>query len=349
MSDGTPFSQFLYDEKTGKVLGRSGKSWLRIGIFYVIYYIFLGCLMYFSLGMYQKGLENNYNGPKIMTRVDQPGMSAMPFNNILEDNLNKNFEFNPADSKSYQSYVDEIDNFINQYDANVQNQFNKKMVREFYSDGKILTFLRVNKVIDWMPVGFASSEQMVKEGGFKNKKDGAPSLDFSKNNDFQTNGVYFFCNSSSNLLNFEFIPLNNRASDRQAFAGIANNNQNPYAFISQVEYNKLRKDLREFIEQPKSMKKLNDVQAPFVAVAVSANYQDFKENEALKKKRTDLIAKGEGDLMTEDEVSRIRDYSAFEDVINVKHQFECFSVARNIEVQRELGIGVLELGFTYSV
>lgn len=84
---------FWYDSKTGKLLGRTGKSWLKITIFYVIYYTFLGCLMYFALGIYKNDMESRYNAPRINTRVDQPGLSAVPATNVFSDNLNKNFAF----------------------------------------------------------------------------------------------------------------------------------------------------------------------------------------------------------------------------------------------------------------
>ena len=35
------FLEFLYNKKTGEVLGRSAKSWAQITLFYIVYYSFL--------------------------------------------------------------------------------------------------------------------------------------------------------------------------------------------------------------------------------------------------------------------------------------------------------------------
>merc|ERR1712150_290898 len=188
----------------GKVLGRSAKSWIKITIFYVIYYTFLGCLMYFSLGLYKNNLLDNYEKPKIRTRTDQPGMSAIPANNVHKDKLNKNFAFDPSKKESYESYVNEIEKFISKYDENVKKQFSPEVVKSYYEQGKILYFLRINKVIDWLPVGYNSAGEIAQSGYVDENQN--PSLLFT--NDFQSKGVYFFCNTTSDMIDFNFIPIN---------------------------------------------------------------------------------------------------------------------------------------------
>jgi len=48
------FSQFVWNSETGEFLGRTGMSWLKIGVFYIIYYAFLaGFFMGMLLIFYQ--------------------------------------------------------------------------------------------------------------------------------------------------------------------------------------------------------------------------------------------------------------------------------------------------------
>lgn len=74
----------IYDSKNGTVMGRTAGSWFRILAFYAVYYTFLACLMYFSITIYA-GKMAVKDEPKIRTRTDMPGISAIPFNQITPD------------------------------------------------------------------------------------------------------------------------------------------------------------------------------------------------------------------------------------------------------------------------
>merc|ERR1712025_1396977 len=104
------------------------------------------------------------------------------------DNLNKNFEFDPRNSKTYKDYVDVSTNFINGYEENIKSQFTKEKIDEYYRQGKVLYFLRINKVLDWLPIGYNSVDEILRAGYVDSQ--GKSSLTFE--NDFQNKGVYFF-------------------------------------------------------------------------------------------------------------------------------------------------------------
>lgn len=94
------FSELLYNSKDGTILGRTGKSWFKILLFYTLYYAFLSVLFVFSIRIYQGYLPKDRS--RIMTRVDQPGMTVFPHNKMINDKLNLEFsldEYDPATIK----------------------------------------------------------------------------------------------------------------------------------------------------------------------------------------------------------------------------------------------------------
>merc|ERR1712012_1393700 len=53
------FSQFVWNSETSEFLGRTGMSWLKIGVFYIIYYtllagFFMGMLLIFYQTLNEK-------------------------------------------------------------------------------------------------------------------------------------------------------------------------------------------------------------------------------------------------------------------------------------------------------
>merc|ERR1739848_352316 len=78
----------IYDQKTGLVLGRDGKSWAKILAFYAVYYTFLGFLFYgFTITWYQGSRTTPVGGAPIVanSRLDQPGAAVHPFKERMED------------------------------------------------------------------------------------------------------------------------------------------------------------------------------------------------------------------------------------------------------------------------
>ena len=57
-------SQFFYDSNAGTVMGRTGRSWAKILLFYTIYYSFLAIIFFVSLEtieMYLKTFQNYFS------------------------------------------------------------------------------------------------------------------------------------------------------------------------------------------------------------------------------------------------------------------------------------------------
>ncbi|GFO28481.1 sodium/potassium-transporting ATPase subunit beta [Plakobranchus ocellatus] len=78
------FGTFLYDSETKQVLGRSGRSWGEIGIFYVIYYACLAAFFAATLAVFNQTLDDD--NPKLQGSSSllkgNPGMGFQPMPDI---------------------------------------------------------------------------------------------------------------------------------------------------------------------------------------------------------------------------------------------------------------------------
>ncbi|GFR67318.1 sodium/potassium-transporting ATPase subunit beta-2-like Protein [Elysia marginata] len=78
------FGKFIYNSETHQVLGRSGRSWAEIGIFYVIYYACLAGFFAATLAVFNQTLDDDK--PKLMGSdsllKSNPGMGFQPMPDI---------------------------------------------------------------------------------------------------------------------------------------------------------------------------------------------------------------------------------------------------------------------------
>lgn len=102
------FAKFLFNKETGQVMGRSGESWLKIGVFYLIFYGFLAAFFSAMLTVFLSTLNDPETGgaPKLVQFIEnKPGLTVMK-----KFSLNKFKEKNPSDEEKgeYKDYVKEI-------------------------------------------------------------------------------------------------------------------------------------------------------------------------------------------------------------------------------------------------
>ncbi|XP_008418898.1 sodium/potassium-transporting ATPase subunit beta-1-like [Poecilia reticulata] len=102
----------FWDPEKKQFLGRTGESWLKISVFYVIFYaflcgIFIGSILVLlmTLSVYK---------PKYQDKIVPSGLSFLPYAT--------NFEiiFKKDDPSSYESYVKSLKKFIEQYNDDKQ-------------------------------------------------------------------------------------------------------------------------------------------------------------------------------------------------------------------------------------
>jgi len=286
-------ADFFYNSKEGTVLGRTASSWAKILFFYLVYYTFLGFLAYGTLAWYQSTVEDG-KVPYTRTRTGQPGMAIEPANSVIEDANNNNFEFDSGSSDTFAPYVDQSIKFLEGYSQSIKDQFPRDKLEKAMSQKSIYYFLKVNKINGWTPVGYHSAKQMAGEGYHHEDGSSVMSFDNESNKIQKEDGIYFYCNSTTAGVTFEFENLNdyNTQLNRP-------NTPSHYGFITKKEYEILNKGF----EERRKWEKIGSLTTPFVAMKVSAEF-------------------------------------------TTKTKLACYSLARNIQVQRAINVGFYEFGFT---
>lgn len=169
------FAKFLFNKETGQVMGRSGESWLKIGVFYVIFYGFLAGFFAAMLTVFLTTLnEPGKGGPKLIQFLEnKPGLTLLQ---------KLSLKYDPKDKKLVEKYSTSITKFLQNYDApengkEICNVTSKGMPADkpcrfntqWLSNGCGLTnvtdndyglkagvpciYVMVNKIYGWVPTG----------------------------------------------------------------------------------------------------------------------------------------------------------------------------------------------------
>ncbi|XP_028671704.1 protein ATP1B4 isoform X1 [Erpetoichthys calabaricus] len=113
MSD---LKMFCWNPEKGEFMGRSGKSWGLILLFYSVLYVFLAAM--FSVCLYALLLTISPYKPTYRERVVPPGVMISPCVEGFD------IAFNASDSESWKKYKEALDYYLNPYDDDIQEKKN---------------------------------------------------------------------------------------------------------------------------------------------------------------------------------------------------------------------------------
>ncbi|XP_026157779.1 sodium/potassium-transporting ATPase subunit beta-1b [Mastacembelus armatus] len=193
------WKKFFWNSEKGELLGRTGGSWFKIFLFYVIFY---GCLAGIFIGTIQAMLLtlSNYK-PTWQDRVAPPGLTHTPRSDKAE------VSFSVNDVETYLPYIKAIKDFLAKYDDEHQRdqmkfedcgdmpgdyknrgdlesdvgtrkacRFSRSWLgpcsgiedREFgFKDGKPCLIVKLNRIVNFRPRPPTSNESIPEEAQYK--------------------------------------------------------------------------------------------------------------------------------------------------------------------------------------
>ncbi|XP_044145815.1 sodium/potassium-transporting ATPase subunit beta-3 [Bufo gargarizans] len=106
------WKQFIYNPRSGEILGRTASSWALILLFYLVFYGFLAGLFTLTMWVMLQTLDDSV--PKYRDRVSFPGLMISPKSAGLE------ISFSKSDKSSYEVYTKVLHSFLGPYNDSIQ-------------------------------------------------------------------------------------------------------------------------------------------------------------------------------------------------------------------------------------
>lgn len=168
---------FFYNSEEGTVLGRTGKSWGLILIFYLVFYGVLAGFFAICLIGFFKTMDDNAPTQQYMYSLlkQNPGMGFRPKPEIVSTLI----KFSVNESETYEKYIQNLDEYLAMYtSSDVPNDavdcsagdrstdqiclfplsnLGDRCTKENqygYAEGKPCVLLKMNKVYGWEPQPF---------------------------------------------------------------------------------------------------------------------------------------------------------------------------------------------------
>ncbi|XP_063771655.1 sodium/potassium-transporting ATPase subunit beta-3 [Pseudophryne corroboree] len=119
------WKQFIYNPRSGEILGRTASSWALILLFYLVFYGFLAGLFTLTMWVMLQTLDDSV--PKYRDRVSSPGLMISPKSPGLEMSYSK------SDKTTYEVYTKALHSFLGPYNDSIQAT-NMQCIQGHYYD-----------------------------------------------------------------------------------------------------------------------------------------------------------------------------------------------------------------------
>ena len=174
------FGRFVYNSQKGTILGRNGKSWAGIGLFYFVYYCCLAGFFAAALAIFYQLVDDRtprlFGADSLLKANPALGFRPMP---KLDTTLIRFTE----DPKTYQPYIDHLESFLKAYQLPQEDtiscpgdnkprppaQYNKACEFKLdqlepcsaaklfgYEEGKPCVLIKLNRVYEWQPEPYSN-------------------------------------------------------------------------------------------------------------------------------------------------------------------------------------------------
>lgn len=177
------FRRFLWNPDKKTVLGRTGLSWAKIGLFYVFFYLFLAGYFAFMMTVFYSTLDTHKNGRPKYTPTDgsilrHPGVSIRP--RTTPEFMFAAIWFDSTNPASYEGFVESLDSFVKPYRDSKQSRsdcsagtrptgtsckFDINLLGPCASDRawgfdklEPCILIKINKLLDWKPEPYTSKD-----------------------------------------------------------------------------------------------------------------------------------------------------------------------------------------------
>uniref|UniRef100_A0A2P2HW77 Sodium/potassium-transporting ATPase subunit beta-like n=1 Tax=Hirondellea gigas TaxID=1518452 RepID=A0A2P2HW77_9CRUS len=185
------FGKFLYNKDAGTVMGRTGGSWSKIGLFYLVFYSFLAGFFSVMMTIFYQTLDTSFQptytpgGGGSILEHPALGFRPLPRKENVESTL---IWYKSRDKNDVDHWVNSLTNFMKQYEGtstisgqtlikcNEENPPNTDQVCKFQDTwltgnchkkenfGYLLDspciILKLNKMINWVPEVYTKVEDL---------------------------------------------------------------------------------------------------------------------------------------------------------------------------------------------
>jgi len=118
------FKTFVWNPNTSQFLGRTGSSWFKIGVFYVIFYIFLAGFFSVMMAVFYQTLDTNHlpkytpGGGGSLLKNPAMGFRPLPRQENVESTL---IWYKNGDNDDIKHWVNSLNEFIKPYEGISEN------------------------------------------------------------------------------------------------------------------------------------------------------------------------------------------------------------------------------------